>query len=88
LESLSKELLSNVPPNRKAGKNPFLLAGSAVFMASSLIARDRNIPNVFTKVQFSKDVGIAEYTLRSHLCGVFESPQAHPYAASKLVSTP
>lgn len=85
LEFFSKELLSKVPPTKRAGKNPFLLAASAVFMASSIIARKRNISNVFTKVQFSKDVGIAEYTLRSHLSTVFEPYNNTSWQESRLV---
>jgi transcription initiation factor TFIIIB Brf1 subunit/transcription initiation factor TFIIB len=67
----SKDLLSSIPPPRRSGKNPFLLAASAVFASGTIIAKRHDVPNIFTKTQFSKDVGIAEYTLRSHLTSVF-----------------
>jgi len=74
LELSSKELLSKTPSKKRAGKNPFLLAASAVFMSSSMIAKRCDSQNFFTIQQFSKDVGIAEYTLRSHLTNVLSQP--------------
>jgi transcription initiation factor TFIIIB Brf1 subunit/transcription initiation factor TFIIB len=71
LSAISKELLSQIPPPKRSGKNPFLLAASAVYEGSSTISKRYMFPQLFTKVQFSKDVGIAEYTLRSHLASVF-----------------
>ncbi|MBC7120068.1 MAG: hypothetical protein H5T33_00585 [Candidatus Methanosuratus sp.] len=68
---LSKSLLSKLPPPRRSGKNPYLLAASAVFMANATLAESRSAENILTKSQFSKDIGIAEYTLRSHLSTVF-----------------
>jgi transcription initiation factor TFIIIB Brf1 subunit/transcription initiation factor TFIIB len=75
LEALSKEILSKISPPKRSGKNPFLLAASAVFVSGTVIAMRNDSPSIFTKTQFSKDVGIAEYTLRSHLSTVFERPE-------------
>ncbi|MDD1775749.1 MAG: hypothetical protein LUP94_00165 [Candidatus Methanomethylicus sp.] len=72
IQKISRELLSEIPPPRRSGKNPFLLAASAVYKASVIISNRFNSPQIFTKVQFSKDVGIAEYTLRSHISTVFD----------------
>jgi len=71
LLSLSKVLLAGLPPPRRSGKNPYLLAASAVFLANKILAESRSAESILTKSQFSKDVGIAEYTLRSHLSTVF-----------------
>ncbi|MDH7555656.1 MAG: hypothetical protein ACQXXL_00635 [Candidatus Methanosuratincola sp.] len=71
LLSLSKALLAGLPPPRRSGKNPYLLAASAVFLANKILAESRSTETILTKSQFSKDVGIAEYTLRSHLSTVF-----------------
>lgn len=71
LLSLSKALLAALPPPRRSGKNPYLLAASAVFLANKILAESRSAESILTKSQFSKDVGIAEYTLRSHLSTVF-----------------
>jgi transcription initiation factor TFIIIB Brf1 subunit/transcription initiation factor TFIIB len=75
LEALSKDILSKISPPKRSGKNPFLLAASAVYVSGTVIAMRDDKPNIFTKTQFSKDVGIAEYTLRSHLSTVFERPE-------------
>ncbi len=71
LERTAKDLISSVPPNKRSGKNPFLIAASAVFAASSLIAARSNTEDIFTKAQYSKDIGIAEFTLRNHLSSIF-----------------
>lgn len=69
----SKELLSRLPPSKRSGKNPFLLAASAVFETSAQITSNRGTGNIITKSEFSKYVGIAEYTLRSHLTGLYRA---------------
>lgn len=71
LQEQSKELLSRLPPSKRSGKNPFLLAASAVFKVSVQITSSIGTDNVITKSEFSKHVGIAEYTLRSHLTGLY-----------------
>ncbi|MDI9644393.1 MAG: hypothetical protein QFX35_04135 [Candidatus Verstraetearchaeota archaeon] len=67
----SRMLLTSLPPPRRSGKNPYLLAASAVFVANEMMARSRSRESIVTKSQFSKDIGIAEYTLRSHLSTIF-----------------
>jgi len=76
LEGTAKDLISRIPPNRRSGKNPFLIAASAVFASSVLLASRSNTENVFTKSQYSKDVGIAEFTLRNHLSTIFNMKPA------------
>lgn len=71
LERVSADLLTGIPPVKRSGKNPFLLAASSVYASSKLVSRWRGITPLFTKTEFSKEVGIAEYTLRSHLAEVF-----------------
>lgn len=71
LECLSGRLLGGVPPVKRSGRNPFLLAASSVYVSSTIISRDKGIANLFTKTEFSREVGIAEYTLRSHLADIF-----------------
>lgn len=73
LMATSKSLLASLPPTRRSGKNPYLLAASAVFMANELIAKSKSAENILTKSQFSREVGIAEFTLRNHLSSVFAS---------------
>lgn len=72
LSKLSKSLLSSISPIHRSGKNPFLLAASAVYVASTLLSDRPGQCTIFTKVQYSKDVGIAEYTLRCHIRTIFE----------------
>jgi len=76
LEHLSRDLLVNVPPVKRGGKNPFLLAASSVYASSTRLSKERGIENLFTKTEFSKEVGIAEYTLRSHLSEIFNKEVA------------
>ncbi len=71
LAALSKDLLSSISPIERSGKNPFLLAASAVYVASTILSNHRGQCTIFTKVQYSKDVGIAEYTLRCHIRTIF-----------------
>ncbi len=71
LEQTAKDLISRIPPHKRSGKNPFLLAASAVFASSILIASKAKAENIFNKAQYSKDVGIAEFTLRNHLSSLF-----------------
>lgn len=71
LERLSGDLLGCVSPLKRSGRNPFLLAASSVFVSSTVILKEKGINNLFTKTEFSREVGIAEYTLRSHLTDIF-----------------
>jgi transcription initiation factor TFIIIB Brf1 subunit/transcription initiation factor TFIIB len=71
LERLSGALLGNVPPVKRSGRNPFLLAASSVYASSTVISKEKGINSLFTKTEFSREVGIAEYTLRSHLAEIF-----------------
>lgn len=68
----AKALISQIPPHKRSGKNPFLLAASAVFASSVHIAIKSKRENIFNKAQYSKDVGIAEFTLRNHLSSLFD----------------
>ncbi|TDA39604.1 MAG: hypothetical protein DSO08_01690 [Candidatus Methanomethylicota archaeon] len=72
LTKISKDLLSSLSPIHRSGKNPFLLAASAVYVASTILSGQLGRCTIFTKVQYSKDVGIAEYTLRCHIRTIFE----------------
>ncbi|MCX8182573.1 MAG: hypothetical protein N3D12_05590 [Candidatus Methanomethyliaceae archaeon] len=72
LTKISKDLLSSISPIHRSGKNPFLLAASAVYVASTILSGQPGQCTLFTKVQYSKDVGIAEYTLRCHIRTIFE----------------
>jgi len=86
LERTAKDLISSVPPNKRSGKNPFHIAASAVFAASSLIAARSNTEDIFTKAQYSKDIGIAEFTLRNHLSSIFNvRPAARACPESHLL---
>jgi transcription initiation factor TFIIIB Brf1 subunit/transcription initiation factor TFIIB len=71
LERLSGDLLESVPPVKRSGRNPFLLAASSVYASSTVISKEKGINSLFTKTEFSREVGIAEYTLRSHLAEIF-----------------
>ncbi len=71
LERLSGDLLGNVPPVKRSGRNPFLLAASSVYASSTVISKEKGMSSLFTKTEFSREVGIAEYTLRSHLAEIF-----------------
>lgn len=71
LARLSAELLGHVPPIKRSGKNPFLLAASSVYVSSTVVLKEKGIGSLFTKTEFSREVGIAEYTLRSHLAEIF-----------------
>lgn len=71
LGHLSEALLGSIPPVKRSGKNPFLLAASSVYASSTVISKERGMNNLFTKTEFSREVGIAEYTLRSHLADIF-----------------
>lgn len=68
----AKELIYQIPLHKRSGKNPFLLAASAVFASSVHIATKSKKENIFSKAQYSKDVGIAEFTLRNHLSSLFD----------------
>ena len=72
LERLSEGLLGSIPPVKRSGRNPFLLAASSVYVSSAIISKEKGIDNLFTKTEFSREVGIAEYTLRSHLAEIFK----------------
>lgn len=72
LAKISKDLLSSISPINRSGKNPFLLAASAVYVASTILSGQPGHCTIFTKVQYSKEVGIAEYTLRCHIRTIFE----------------
>ncbi|MEM2128325.1 MAG: hypothetical protein QXN86_01530 [Candidatus Methanomethylicaceae archaeon] len=72
LAETSRDLLSSISPIHRSGKNPFLLAASAVYFASTILSGQPGQSKIFTKVQYSKDVGIAEYTLRCHIRTIFE----------------
>ncbi|MGQ9759837.1 MAG: TFIIB-type zinc ribbon-containing protein [Candidatus Methanomethylicaceae archaeon] len=72
LAKLSKSLLLSISPIRRSGKNPFLLAASAVYVSSTLLSGRPGRCTIFSKVEYSKEIGIAEYTLRCHIRTVFE----------------
>lgn len=65
VEDLARRMLSGASPRRTSGKNPHLLACSAVF-AAMLRLRKRTGVEV-TRCHFAKVTGTTEFTIRLHM---------------------
>ncbi len=66
LLSVSKLVLSRIPPTRRGGRDPFVLSASAVYAADRLLAVKANRAPLLTQSLLGQQLGIAVYTLRDH----------------------
>jgi len=66
------KILDLIPTCVKNSRNPFILAGAAIYGADSLIARMDNTKRVLTQRVLADATGIAEYSIRDHYCSVIK----------------
>ncbi len=73
LKAYSLKILELIPKNIKDSRNPFILAGAAIYGADFIHSRRHNTKRVLTQKVLADATGIAEYSIRDHYCSVIKS---------------
>lgn len=66
LIKMSMRILKNLSMWKRAGRNPFILSGAAIYLADKLLAKKYNQKAVLTQRLISEATNIAEYSIRDH----------------------
>jgi transcription initiation factor TFIIIB Brf1 subunit/transcription initiation factor TFIIB len=72
IKAWSLKILELIPKFVKNSRNPFILAGAAVYGADWIIARKKGTKRVLTQKLLADATGIAEYSIRDHYCSVIK----------------
>jgi len=72
LKVYSLKVLDNIPKSVKDSRNPFILAGAAIYGADLVLSRKYNTKRVLTQKVLADATGIAEYSIRDHYCSVIK----------------
>ncbi|MEX2681461.1 MAG: hypothetical protein Q6373_007665 [Candidatus Sigynarchaeota archaeon] len=72
LKVISLKVLENIPKSVRDSRNPFILAGAAIYGADLVHSRKHNTKRVITQKILADATGIAEYSIRDHYCSVIK----------------
>jgi transcription initiation factor TFIIIB Brf1 subunit/transcription initiation factor TFIIB len=72
LKIWSLKVIDAVPRSIKNSRNPFILAGAAIYGADVILARKSKNKRVLTQKVLADATGIAEYSIRDHYCAVIK----------------
>lgn len=72
LQTCSLKILQLIPKFVKNSRNPFILAGAAIYGADLVLARRNKTKRVLTQKLLADATGIAEYSIRDHYCSVIK----------------
>ena len=72
LKACSIKILDLIPKFVKNSRNPFILAGAAIYGADWILARKNKTKRVLTQKLLADATGIAEYSIRDHYCSVIK----------------
>ncbi len=72
LKVYSIKILDNVPKKVRDSRNPFILAGAAIYGADLVHSRKHNTKRILTQKVLADATGIAEYSIRDHYCSVIK----------------
>ncbi len=61
-----QEILKQLSPWKRGGRNPFILTGAIIYLADKLIAREFCQKSILTQKMISEATKIAEYSIRDH----------------------
>jgi transcription initiation factor TFIIIB Brf1 subunit/transcription initiation factor TFIIB len=70
--STALSILRELDLSARGGRNPFILAVSAVYAADRRLSEARNIKQILTQKILARATGTAEYSLRDHFCSVLK----------------
>ncbi len=73
LKVYSLRILDLIPKSVKNSRNPFILAGAAIYGADLIHSRKHNSKRVLTQKVLADATGIAEYSIRDHYCSVIKN---------------
>lgn len=68
----SMMILDGVPKKVRDSRNPFILAGAAIYGADLVYSRKHGTKRVITQKVLAGATGIAEYSIRDHYCSVIK----------------
>ena len=66
LMNMSMSILKNLSMWKRAGRNPFILAGAVIYLADKLLAKKYKQKSVLTQKFIAESTKIAEYSIRDH----------------------
>ncbi len=72
LKVLSATVIESIPRRVRDGRNPFVLAGAAIYGADAILSRRTGQKRVLTQQILADATGIAEYSIRDHYCVVIK----------------
>ena len=72
LKLYSLKILDFIPKPLKNSRNPFILAGAAIYGADWILAWKNKTKRVLTQRLLANATGIAEYSIRDHYCSVIK----------------
>ncbi|HME54656.1 MAG TPA: hypothetical protein VKM55_20770 [Candidatus Lokiarchaeia archaeon] len=72
LKAYSLKILNLIPKFVKNSRNPFILAGAAIYGADWILAKKNKTKRVLTQKILAEATGIAEYSIRDHYCSVIK----------------
>jgi transcription initiation factor TFIIIB Brf1 subunit/transcription initiation factor TFIIB len=74
--SAALSILKGLSQSARGGRNPFILAVSAVYAADRRISETNKMKPILTQKILAKATGTAEYSLRDHFCSLLKkAPQ-------------
>lgn len=74
--SIALSILKGLSQSARGGRNPFILAVSAVYTADRRISEINKMKPILTQKILAKATGTAEYHLRDHFCSLLKkAPQ-------------
>ena len=78
LSKKCREILNKLSAWHRGGRNPFILTGAIIYLASKLIAEENKEKSVLTQSLISEATKIAEYSIRDHYVNLLK-PLFIPY---------
>jgi transcription initiation factor TFIIIB Brf1 subunit/transcription initiation factor TFIIB len=70
--SIALSILKGLSQSARGGRNPFILAVSAVYAADRKISESNKMKPILTQKILAKATGTAEYSLRDHFCSLLK----------------
>ncbi len=70
--SIALSILKGLSQSARGGRNPFILAVSAVYAADRRLSETKRMKPVLTQKILAKATGTAEYSLRDHFCSLLK----------------
>jgi transcription initiation factor TFIIIB Brf1 subunit/transcription initiation factor TFIIB len=70
--SIALSILKGLSQSARGGRNPFILAVSAVYAADRRLSETKRVKPILTQRILAKATGTAEYSLRDHFCSLLK----------------